>query len=244
MEFMKRIIFAIAAALCAAACFDVSTETYKSTYTVDTSFEYTTLSFDEVFGPDSLYFDYENGVGIGWQDLAFYHKLNGAKTDVDGGFMLSALKGSGATSGNNLYRVVSGTGLGGSSAYMVFHQSDIMPEKQVEFVSSKYGTCTMGGCYVNNTKEVADSIASRFGLGDRLSLKAVGYLNGTKTGEATVTLADFSAAKDSIVTNWTPFELTKLGQIDQVSFEIVSTKEGIPAYFCLDDMIATISIAY
>lgn len=240
---MKRLIIALAATLCLVSCFNTDVETYKSTYTVDSSFEYS-VNFNDAFGSDSLYFDSERGIGIGWMDLAFYHKLNGSKTDVTGGFILSALKGNGAEEGNNTYRVVSGAGLGGSTAYAVFRQSDDMPEKDVVFISSQYGTCTMGGCYVNNTKEVADSVASRFEVGDRLSLKAVGYLQGAKTGEAEIALADFSAAKDSVVCNWTPFDLTKLGQVDEVEFSLSSTKDGIPTLFCMDNMVAVVTIAY
>lgn len=241
---MKRIIIAIVATLCAAACFPGDPASYKTTYTIDTSFEYSTMSFDKVFGADSIYFDNEKGVGIGWVDLAFYHKLNDAKTEVAGGFLLSALKGGGASAGMNEYRVVAGAGLGGSTSYSVFRHTDNMPEKHVEFVSAKYGTCTMGGCFVNNTREVADSVASLFEVGDRLTLKATGYLNGVKTGESEISLADFSAARDSVVTKWTPFDLTKLGKVDQVNFSVLSTKEGVPTDFCMDDMMATISIAY
>ena len=44
--------------------------------------------------------------------------------------------------------------------------------------------------------------------------------------------------------NWTPFDLTKLGQVDEVEFSLSSTKDGIPTLFCMDNMVAVVTIAY
>ena len=48
----------------------------------------------------------------------------------------------------------------------------------------------------------------------------------------------------SIVSTWTPFELTKLGAVEYVNFEILSTKPDVPAYFCMDNMVVEINLEY
>jgi hypothetical protein len=53
-----------------------------------------------------------------------------------------------------------------------------------------------------------------------------------------------ASAKDSIVSLWTPFELTKLGSIEHVDFELISTKDGVPPYFCMDNMVFKVDITY
>jgi hypothetical protein len=57
-------------------------------------------------------------------------------------------------------------------------------------------------------------------------------------------LAEFTEKKDSVVSVWTPFELGKLGSVDLVDFEIISSNPAVPAYFCMDNMVATIDIEY
>lgn len=102
----------------------------------------------------------------------------------------------------------------------------------------------MLGFYVNNTAEVVEAVKQNFVDGDRLVLKATGYLNGTKTGEAEIELAEYTEQKDSIIVNWTPFDLDKLGKVQYVEFEMISTKDNIPTAFCMDDMVARISLEY
>ena len=80
--------------------------------------------------------------------------------------------------------------------------------------------------------------------GDRLTLKATGYLNGIKTGEESIALAEFTAKKDSIVSTWTKFDLSGLASVDFVDFEVVSTREEVPAYFCMDDFVASVTVSY
>ena len=57
-------------------------------------------------------------------------------------------------------------------------------------------------------------------------------------------VAEFTEKKDSVVSSWTAFELTKLGAVDCVDFELISTQPDVPAYFCMDSMFATISLEY
>ncbi len=240
MKMIKKIIFVFAVAFCAASCWDKDGPTYSSSYTLDTTFEYGSAPFR-----DSLYFDSENGVGLGWQEMAFYHKLDESRNVFHGGFILSQLKGSG--SGNDRFRVNSGVGMANSATYMVYYRNPVrsqMPDHSVEFVAKEYGTCEMLGCYVNNTKEVVDSVKNNFKTGDKLSIKMTGYLNGKETAVSEFVLAEYTEAKDSLVTKWAPFNLEKLGSVEYVEIEVLSTNENVPRAFCMDDMFAKIAIAF
>lgn len=242
---MKRFIIILSVAMMAVSCFNIESGS-KQSYTLFADFEFTRVDYSTAFGADSLMFDTEVGLGIGFDMLGFYHKLNAEKTDVIGGFIashLSPVKADGE--GNNADRLCDLLSKK-SNTYLVYRNTEQpnMPEHDIQFMSTKYGTCTMVGCYVTNTVEVAESVLANFEKGDRLTLKATGYLDGTKTGEAEIALADFSAQKDSIVSTWTPFNLNKLGSVEYVEFTVTSSKPEVPLNFCLDDMIASVSLEY
>lgn len=246
---ISRIIAVAAAAISVISCLDLGS-TNKSTYQLHTSFDY-----QNVLRSDSLYFDNQNGEGFGWMsmvgywnDIFFCHKVSADKSMFLGGFILSGLKGAG--NGDPYYdsfRVNSGAGLGGSPIYAVFCEDPdkrLMPEKHWYFIQKDFGTCHPVACYVNNTTAVVKAVKEKFTVGDRLTLKVTGYLDNAKTGEAQISLADFSAQKDSIVVNWTPFKLDALGSVDRLEFSMHSTKEGIPSYFCMDSMYNNIALEY
>ena len=160
--------------------------------------------------------------------------------------MLSRLKSTSDPALDSTWRVASGRGYMGSETYVVHYTnpfSFFLPDYDIQFLNEDYGTCVPSGCYVNNTSPVVKTIKERFHLGDRLTLKAVGYLDGKMASSVEMLLADYSAQKDSVVTVWTPFELSKLGTVDRIDFELLSTKE-IPLYFCMDNMTATVSLSY
>ncbi len=237
----KKVFFVLAVAAAAVSCLDDG-PTYNNKYLLDTAFEY-----NNVFGAaDSLYFESTAGTGIGWMDMGFHHKLNGDKTKFMGGFILSRLKGNGQSE-DDRFRVNSGTGKNNSQNYIVYYSNpdqSQMPKRDIEFISNDVGTCTMVGCYVNNTKEVVNAVRNSFVTGDRLVIRMTGYIGEQKTGEQEFVLAEYTEKKDSVVTSWSPFKLDKLGNIQYIDIEIESTRKEIPAAFCMDNMIANIVITY
>lgn len=238
---MKRFLFILAALLAAVSCFKDSKSTQS--YTLVATFEFSNADF----GKDSTYFDAKNGYGILWSDLLFSHKVDEASGEFLGGFMLSQLKASSEDGADGTYRVNAEYGTNKSDTYMVFQQrgsASMMPEHAVSFLYPNYGTCTPVGCYVNNTVAVTEALKANFKDGDKLTLKATGYSGGAKTGEASITLAEFTEAKDSIVSAWTPFLMSDLGAVETIDFELISTNDAIPAYVCMDDMTAAIHLEY
>jgi hypothetical protein len=239
---MKRVFYFICVALMAASCLGDGPTTTQN-YFLNVDFEYS----DSYFLTDSVRFDNETGIGLGYWDIGFYHKLTPDKSAVLGGFVISRLKGSGNALGQNDFRVNSGKGSSKSATYAVFKYDKTagnMPEHDMAFLNHQYGSCTMQEAYVNNTYAVVDYVKNNFVDGDRLVLKATGYLNGAETGQAEMVLADYSEHKDSLVVNWSKFDLQKLGNVQFVEFEFSGTKEDIPYSVCIDDMVARIVLQY
>lgn len=247
MYFMKRFLFIISILFVAASCrFDDGSGMSQS-YTNTAHFQYT----DAKFYPDSTFFSTQTPEGFGFDVLNFYHQLDPGKVWVDGGFILSCLEM--PLSGNtadlrNTYRCyLTNLKKPFSNIYTVFVQNEddaFMPKHDIHFPFTSNGSCMPQGCFITNTVEVAEYIKANFEDGDRMTLKATGYLDGKKTGEAEIRLADFSAQKDSVVSIWTPFELDKLGSIEHIDFEIISTKPGAPAYFCMDEFTYKVDLVY
>ena len=250
---MKKILFAIFAGLTLVSC--LPDAEYSQTFPVYASFEYSKVDYDA----DTLFYKSNFGYGLGWDYIGFLHKVDTVDWSFDGGMLLSAKKGTlynpadtvamaksdSLVFAQDRFRVNSVRDAINNNAYLVYYgnpDSSMMPAHDIEFLADEYGTCQVYQCYVNNTSYVAYKVAQHFETGDRLTLKATGYLRGAKTGEASITLADFSTQKDSIVSTWTQFDISKLGVIDFIDFNVESTKKEVPAYFCMDYFTASITI--
>lgn len=241
---MKRLFLILSVMIMASSCFDDGVSTMK--YTLIANFDNGGYNFNS----DSTFVN-NLGVGFNHDLLGFYHQMDADNIWFDGGFMLSRFNTpkSGNTEGlRNTHRAYlsKGNELNGN-VYAVFCQNPdegLMPKHDIKFLAIEDGTCQMLGCYVANTVEVADAVRANFKEGDKLTLKATGYLFGTKTGEAQIDLAEYTAQKDSIVSKWTAFELNKLGSVEYVDFEIISTNESIPGYVCIDSVVATVNVTY
>lgn len=242
---MKRFFLITLAALTLTSCLD-SGSGMGQKYSLVASFQYPNVSFRS----DSTFFNAKDTIGFSFDVLNFYHTLSYDLSRLEGGFLLSGAempKSGDVSRLMKTYRANVPAKVSAGNIYTVYYQnpdSSKMPAHDVSFPYTENGTCTMGGCYLTNTVEVAEYVKANFTLGDRLTVKATGYLNGQKTGETEMALADFSAQKDSIVSTWTPFELTKLGAVEYVDFEILSTKPDVPAYFCMDNMVVEINLEY
>lgn len=228
---------------------------FSQTALVEANFEYNAVEFDA----DSLFYKTKFGDGLGWGSLGFMHKVDTLNWTFEGGVLLSRKKGfkydpadtaslaksDSLVFAQDRYRVNAVKSKVDENSYLVYYQnpdSSKMPEHDVIFLIQENGTCTARQCFVNNTSYVAYKVAQTFQPGDRLTLRATGYLKGAKTGEASISLADFSAQKDSIVHNWTSFDLSKLGVYDAIDFDLLSTREDTPAYFCMDYFTASVTV--
>ena len=250
---LNQLVVVFVAALSVVSCLPEAD--YSQTAVVSANFEYTDAPYDL----DSLFYKSNMGLGIGWGSLGFMHKVDTTTWTFEGGVLLSQKKGTlydpadtmalaksdSLVFAQDRYRVNSVKDTVNNNSYLVYYQnpdSSKMPEHDVLFLIEENATCQAQYCFVNNTGYVAYKVAQTFAPGDRLVLKATGYLDGSKTGEASMFLADFSAQKDSIVSKWTAFDLSKLGVFDAIDFDLVSTKDEVPGYFCVDYFTAQVTV--
>ena len=241
---MKKIIYAILTSVLLSSC--LGSPMLDMTDAVEVTFDYE----DGLF-KDSLFFDTQYRTGYGYDNFIFYQKIDGApELTFKGGFMVSMLQTpkSGKTGPlkNNKYRSNVRVEANYENKYAIFFQTDQMPEKHLEFVVVSNGlinTCTATGVFVTNTVEVENAIKDTFEDGDRLVLTATGYLGGVKVNSASVTLAEYTTDKDTIVSDWTLFDLRSLGDFDQIRFDIQTPPgKDIPKAVCMDYFLASVSM--
>lgn len=162
----------------------------------------------------------------------------------------------------NQYSVYSTGGQAGSSNFALSYIG-------IDYLSGAYTTIaneatlatpsTVAGAYFNNTTYAAlsmkngDGFAKRFG-GDtgtdadyfKLIISGIDAL-GNKTGSVDFYLADYRFADNSldyIVDTWTYVDLSSLGTVSRLSFDVASSDVGsyginTPAYFAIDNLVTT-----
>lgn len=252
---MKKFLFFIAVAFSVMSCLDGGS--FSQSYTADVTFEFSDNIYHNSF-KDSLYFipAGENGItGEGFvygnYPLVFAQKQVGGV--FQGGFVMSYLKGekdgklTKPAAENDKFRVHASGGAAASKTYAVFYDNPVetvMPKYHIEFGYKDVGTCTPLACYVNNTTLVARKISESFKDGDKLVLKVTGIRHDGSKAEKSITLAEFTEAKDSVMYNWSVLDLSTLGDVDYVNFDVTSTNPDVPGYFCIDGYLANIKVEY
>lgn len=222
----------------------------------------------EQFGADSIYVEgMFTGGASSVSSLVFASHRSGDGGAMTGGFGLTMKKdtlnaGEGYlpfTDKVNQYPMYTAYGTRttqGENMCAVFRQSDdisLMPEHDIVFLDAEYGTCTPQFCRINNTYQMvsymmSDDSSYRFDKGDYLKLTVRGYLGGKETGSVEYCLADFRSADnngedpDSLLTVWKSISLTKLGQVDNIDFELESSRRMPGLSFCLDNFAANIYV--
>lgn len=103
------------------------------------------------------------------------------------------------------------------------------------------------GMYVCNTAWVVNAIlngdgmssdeGAPFGESDWFKLTVHGYLNGAEVNNQ---VEFYLAQGTSYIADWTYVDLSSLGEVDEISFVLSSTKQNTygmttPAYFCIDN---------
>ncbi len=250
---MKKILAITTLAIALASCIkDSYTEVNMTTYS---GFDFTNIIGQ--IGADSLYVESIFNGGTYGPYTMFLSAREAADRPATGGFVLSMKVDSTLTMTEDnreyaRYTTYAKNNLKGN-AFAVFYQNpeeNKMPEHDILFTHATVGTCTPSSLLLSNTKETIYNIlqdeAFKFGPGDYLKLTVTGYgPDGAKTGEAEYFLADYrkapdSSRPDSILTNWKPMKLDKLGKIEYVDFNIEASKSDFPLTVCVDDFVSSI----
>lgn len=259
---MKRFFLMVIVAAMAVSCLNDG-NTFEGTYNPTATFDYSDLT--QVLGADSVYYD-----GPAYRGTDFLAMINAQNKDAEpfkGGFALSMKHDSidvakyiASDSKRTLHpmSVYAKGGAGRSRGFSVFYQnedSSIMPKEHMVFLSSEIGEHTMSVCMIANTALTVANVldpSSKYyfarnesGEGkDYLKLVATGYNNGAKTGTAEYYLVDFRGKTDSLLKGWKRFNISKLGDIDYVNFELESSIADLPKYFCIDNIFTNVHIKY
>ena len=246
---MKKILGFLAASILVASC--LGYPGYEVKYTAVATFDYDDTGFmNDITKPDSLYYDTNYKIGFTWDCLAFFHKIDSQTMDFTGGFLASCLKTPASydvKGAHDQYRANAKGYTATPNKYVVFRHSYDMPEKHLMFTEESdertLAVCTMSHMYVTNSVAMEQTVRSTFEDGDKVVLKATGYNGTQETGSAQISLAEYTPEKDSVITSWTKFDLSALGSVDNVKFEImVQTNKYVPTTVCMDEIVTHISI--
>ena len=93
-------------------------------------------------------------------------------------------------------------------------------------------------CYAVNCYIDGNGLTAKIGPDDWVKLTATGYNGTEKTGETSIYLCN---GPDNIVLDWTKFDLSGLGAVTKVEFNITGSSDNgygfsQPAYFAYDDV--------
>lgn len=93
-------------------------------------------------------------------------------------------------------------------------------------------------CYALNCYMNGNGLTAKIGPDDWVAIVAKGYNGDEKTGEAKIYLCN---GPENIVTDWTKFDLSGLGKVTKVTFNVTGSSDNgygfsQPAYFAYDDV--------
>lgn len=244
-------LFILAAVLLAA----VSCENKPSTvsYTLAGQFDYVSEYPQEFPVVDSLYYNK-------YIMLDNYSALCTSCDDVNsgfnGGWKVSLKKGSMTdpyelqvfSSAGKYAGLYSSESRQGHKSYVVYAPSmstyDVVFKYKDAFTKS---TCYVSGLWINNTKYV-ERLAEE-GLiadGDYLKVTAAFFKNDLQVCTEEFDLVDYTGAEHKIVKDWTAWEMkvAKSYDVDAIKFTVSTNSNSLPQYFCMDFLIASISVEY
>lgn len=169
------------------------------------------------------------------------------------GWAISATTDNTTPGFTNQYSSITGGGFEGSSSYAVRY--DFVPS--IMHLTGESAGAAVSGMYITNSTYAflsmrdGDAYAKRFGGEsgedpDYFLLTIKGFTGGFATEDSVdFYLADYRAENpidDYIVDEWTWVDLTSLGDVDSLWFNLTSTDIGqfgmnTPAYFCIDHVM-------
>lgn len=147
------------------------------------------------------------------------------------------------------FNSITGSGANGSKTFGVAFTAAYMGNTVME-VSGTDRAVVIPGMEIVNTAWVVDCILNGdgyegpFKTGDWLCLNLTGYDGNRQTATKTIYLADYRSADPAehyFLDRWTWFDLSDLGQVTSVRFNIDSSKTNAygvttPTYVCIDNV--------
>ncbi|MFW5893957.1 MAG: DUF4465 domain-containing protein [Verrucomicrobiota bacterium] len=148
----------------------------------------------------------------------------------------------------NQYSAITGTGARGSTNYGISNaDTAITFGGALDFTGRGFDVTNT--TYAHNSMRDGDFFAKQFGGAsgddaDFFRLSVEGFLSGSSTGTVDFYLADYrfsNNADDYIVDSWEFVDLTSLGVVDELTFDLSSSDVGdlgmnTPDYFAIDNI--------
>ncbi len=206
----------------------------------------------EYNGSGTYYWNGSNGSGdFTVNDVTFPNSFTdwgGGVTSWEG-FAYSNTTDTTTAGFGNQYSAYPGSGAGGSDTYAISYKSNTIT------YATPFDFSVGKGLFVTNTTYAAldmvngSDFSKQFGGesgddSDWFKLSITGANGGSTTGMVDFYLADYRFTDNSqnyIVDDWTFVNLSSLGTVDSLSFELSSSDNGdfgmnTPAYFALDNL--------
>jgi hypothetical protein len=178
------------------------------------------------------------------------------------GFAYSNMKDSITAGYSNMYSAVTASGYNNSNNYAVAAVGGYYEPTYIKLTNAAKGKMIDGFYVTNNTYAYlsmrdGDLYSKQFGGStandtDWFKLRINGFLNGNMTSNVDFYLADYRFAdnsQDYIIKDWTWVDLSSLGNVDSLTFELSSTDNGswgmnTPAFFCMDNFISMDGVGF
>lgn len=137
---------------------------------------------------------------------------------------------------------ITGSGYNSSNYGVAYLSADwpANPDKSV-LVGAKLEGAAAGskvvGMYVTNATWSYHYMNTTYENGDWYKLVVRGYLNNAQVADSvTYTLGSFATGDTVLIKTWEWLDLTSLGNVDSLSFQVMSSDEYTPFYFAFDNL--------
>ena len=218
----------------------------KSDYVLQANFDVYSNEqvFSQYFNSDSIYFSKQILTDN-------YSYLNSVYEEpvFSGGFCLSAKRDSLNTNKTDISDYSSAgsdAGYNDSDIYAVYIQNAI-PDYgwQIDLSGFDVYTCNIVGFLINNVSKTIKAIEDNpLQEGDYMTVTVTGYLNEAEVEYVSVDLVKNTSMTKTVVTSWTEVDLSSIGNIDALRFEVETNRDDFPKSFCLDNLTAQVHVEY
>lgn len=141
---------------------------------------------------------------------------------------------------------ITGSGYDNSDNYGIVYLSANWPDalnesipNGVKLINDAVGNL-VAGFYITNTTYAYYHIKENYSNGDYYNLVIRGYANGNQVADSVVyTLASYADGDTVLIKDWQWVDLTYLGNIDSLSFQVFSSDDLTPFYFAYDNIQTT-----
>ncbi len=138
---------------------------------------------------------------------------------------------------------VTGNGFDASDNYGIAYATQNWPDVPTESLQIGVGINgdeegnVVSGLYVTNSTWAHQYMNGNYTSGDYYRLVVRGFLAGEAVGDSvSFTLAEYSSTDTVLVKSWEWMDLSTIGKVDSLTFQILSSDDYTPYYFAFDNL--------